>query len=90
MRENQVRGAATQSAVRKVLLVEDEVLVAALAIDALEELGYQTVEATTAKVARERKFTIAPSMIRAMVSQRMPMKRRMHSPRCPAGPGLLI
>ena len=41
------------SAVRKVLLVEDEVLVAALAIDALEELGYQTVEATTAKVARE-------------------------------------
>ena len=41
------------SAVRKVLLVEDEVLVAALAVDALEELGYQTVEATTAKAARE-------------------------------------
>jgi len=41
------------SAVRKVLLVEDEVLVAALAADALEELGYQTVEATTAKAARE-------------------------------------
>jgi CheY-like chemotaxis protein len=38
---------------RKVLLVEDEVLVAALAVDALEELGYQTVEATTAKAARE-------------------------------------
>ena len=37
---------------RKVLLVEDEVLVAALAVDALEELGYQTVEATTAKAAR--------------------------------------
>jgi len=35
------------------LLVEDEVLVAALAVDALEELGYQTVEATTAKAARE-------------------------------------
>lgn len=37
---------------RKVLLVEDEVLVAALAVDALEELGYQTLEATTAKAAR--------------------------------------
>ena len=35
----------------KVLLVEDEVLVAALAVDALEELGYQTIEATTAKAA---------------------------------------
>ena len=41
------------SADRKVLLVEDEVLVAALAVDALEELGYQTVDATTAKAARE-------------------------------------
>ena len=37
----------------KVLLVEDEVLVAALAVDALEELGYQTIEVTTAKAARE-------------------------------------
>jgi len=36
---------------RKVLLVEDEALVAALAVDALEELGYSTVEATTAKAA---------------------------------------
>jgi CheY-like chemotaxis protein len=36
-----------------VLLVEDEVLVAALAVDALEELGYRTIEATTAKAARE-------------------------------------
>jgi CheY-like chemotaxis protein len=36
----------------KVLLVEDEVLVAALAVDALEELGYQTLEVTTAKGAR--------------------------------------
>ena len=32
------------SAERKVLLVEDEALVAALAVDALEELGYQTIE----------------------------------------------
>ncbi len=37
----------------KVLLVEDEVLVAALAVDALEELGYQTLEVTTARAARE-------------------------------------
>jgi len=37
----------------KVLLVEDEVLVAALAVDALEELGYQTVEVTTARAARD-------------------------------------
>ena len=36
---------------RKVLLVEDEALVAALAVDALEELGYQTIEATTARAA---------------------------------------
>ena len=38
---------------RKVLLVEDEALVAALAADALEELGYQAVEAATAKSALE-------------------------------------
>jgi CheY-like chemotaxis protein len=38
---------------RKVLLVEDEALVAALAVDALEELGYRTIEATTAKAALE-------------------------------------
>jgi CheY-like chemotaxis protein len=38
---------------RKVLLVEDEVLVAALAVDALEELGFQTLEVTTARAARE-------------------------------------
>jgi DNA-binding response OmpR family regulator len=38
---------------RKALLVEDEVLVAALAVDALEELGYQIVEAATARAALE-------------------------------------
>ena len=48
----------------KVLLVEDEVLVAALAVDALEELGYHTLEATTAKAAsaspwRAAQFTFA-------------------------------
>ena len=37
----------------KVLLVEDEALVAALAVDALEELGYQTVEAASSKAAME-------------------------------------
>ena len=38
---------------RKVLLVEDEALVAALAADALEELGYQAVEAASARSALE-------------------------------------
>jgi CheY-like chemotaxis protein len=37
----------------KALLVEDEVLVAAIAVDALEELGYQIIEAGTAKAALE-------------------------------------
>jgi DNA-binding response OmpR family regulator len=36
---------------RKALLVEDEVLVAALAVDALEELGFEIAEATTARAA---------------------------------------
>jgi DNA-binding response OmpR family regulator len=39
--------------IRKALLVEDEVLVAALAVDALQELGYQIVEAATARAALE-------------------------------------
>jgi CheY-like chemotaxis protein len=38
---------------QKILLVEDEALVAALAVDALEELGYQTVEASSSKAALE-------------------------------------
>jgi DNA-binding response OmpR family regulator len=41
------------TALQRVLLVEDEVLVATLAVDALEELGYEAIEATTAKAARE-------------------------------------
>ena len=41
------------SALPRVLLVEDEVLVAALAADTLEELGYRAVEATTIKAALE-------------------------------------
>ena len=36
---------------RKALLVEDEALVAALAADALEELGFQIVEAATTRSA---------------------------------------
>jgi len=45
--------AATQQegSVRKVLLVEDEVLVAMAATDALTELGYDVVEAATARAA---------------------------------------
>lgn len=39
--------------VRKALLVEDEALVAALAADALEELGFEIVEAATARSALE-------------------------------------
>ena len=39
------------NAERRILLVEDEALVAALAVDALEELGYQTTEASNAKAA---------------------------------------
>ena len=39
------------SAHPRVLLVEDEVLVAALAADTLEELGYRAIEATTIKAA---------------------------------------
>jgi DNA-binding response OmpR family regulator len=37
--------------VRKVLLVEDEVLVAMVAADALTELGYEVVETATARAA---------------------------------------
>jgi DNA-binding response OmpR family regulator len=36
---------------RKVLLVEDEALVAMVATDTLNELGYEVVEATTARAA---------------------------------------
>src|SRR5258708_37487403 len=39
------------SAHPRVLLVEDEVLVAALAADTLEELGYRAIEANTIKAA---------------------------------------
>lgn len=41
------------SALPRVLLVEDEVLVAALAADTLEELGYRAVEVGTIKAALE-------------------------------------
>ena len=36
---------------KRVLLVEDEVLIAALAVDALDEIGYAVSEAATAKAA---------------------------------------
>jgi DNA-binding response OmpR family regulator len=38
---------------RTALLVEDEAMIAALAVDALEELGYAIVEAANAKAALE-------------------------------------
>jgi CheY-like chemotaxis protein len=53
---NEKGGAAAGDAMdadRKVLLVEDEALVAALAVDALEELGYRALEAANAKSALE-------------------------------------
>jgi CheY-like chemotaxis protein len=59
------------NAERKVLLVEDEALVAALAVDALEELGYQTIEATTAKAAREIVAGAAP-LIFAVIDVGLP------------------
>src|SRR5450755_3473560 len=42
-----------------------------------------TVGAATARVARDRKLTSAPSMIRPMVSQRSPTKRRIFPPVLP-------
>ena len=59
------------NAERKVLLVEDEALLAALAVDALEELGYQTIEATTAKAAREIVAGAAP-LIFAVIDVGLP------------------
>lgn len=38
---------------RTALLVEDEAMIAALAVDALEELGYEIVEAANAEAALE-------------------------------------
>jgi len=58
-------------ALHKVLLVEDEALVAALAVDALEELGYQTIEATTAKAALEIASGDAP-LVFAIVDVGLP------------------
>jgi DNA-binding NtrC family response regulator len=49
--EWQSRQETLLSAHRRVLLVEDEVLVAALAADTLEELGYRAVEANSIKAA---------------------------------------
>src|SRR6185503_13469808 len=49
-----------------------------------------TVGAATAKVARDSKLTIAPSMIRPMVSQRMPRKRRIIPPLARPRAGLVV
>jgi CheY-like chemotaxis protein len=44
-------GRREEMAIRKVLLVEDEALVAMAAIDKLKELGFEVVEAATAQAA---------------------------------------
>ena len=57
---------------RKVLLVEDEVLVAALAVDALEELGFQAIEVTTAKAALEIASTGVANFAFAVIDVGLP------------------
>jgi CheY-like chemotaxis protein len=54
------------------LLVEDEVLVAALAVDVLEELGYQTIEATTATAALQLATVHIANLIFALVDVGLP------------------
>ena len=56
----------------KALLVEDEVLVAALAVDALEELGYQIIEAGTAKAALELAASDVASFAFAIIDIGLP------------------
>lgn len=56
----------------KALLVEDEVLVAAIAVDALEELGYQIVEAGTAKAALELAAASVASFAFAIIDIGLP------------------
>jgi DNA-binding response OmpR family regulator len=60
---------------RKVLLVEDEVLVAALAADILEELGYRAIEAATAAAALEIAATQAANLVFAIVDVGLPDAR---------------
>ena len=60
------------SADPKVLLVEDEVLVAALAVDALEELGYRTIEATTSKAALRDRVAATRSFAFAVIDVGLP------------------
>lgn len=57
---------------QKALLVEDEVLVAALAVDALEELGYEIVEAATARAALEHANAAIASFAVAIVDIGLP------------------
>jgi DNA-binding response OmpR family regulator len=56
----------------RALLVEDEVLVAALAVDALEELGYQISEVGTAKAALELARADIASFALAIVDVGLP------------------
>ena len=60
------------NAIPKALLVEDEVLVAAIAVDALEELGYHIVEAGTAKAALELAAASVASFAFAIIDIGLP------------------
>ena len=57
---------------RTALLVEDEVLVAALAVDVLEELGYSIIEVGNAKAAREHANAGIASFALAIIDVGLP------------------
>jgi CheY-like chemotaxis protein len=56
----------------KVLLVEDEALVAMIAADTLEELGYDVVQVSTARAALERAGTDCAQFTLAVVDMGLP------------------
>jgi CheY-like chemotaxis protein len=56
----------------KVLLVEDEALVALIAADTLEELGYEVVQVGTAKAALEQAGTDCAQFALAVVDMGLP------------------
>jgi CheY-like chemotaxis protein len=56
----------------KVLLVEDEALVAMIAADALEELGFDVVQVGTARAALERAGTDCAQFALALIDMGLP------------------
>jgi CheY-like chemotaxis protein len=56
----------------KVLLVEDEALVALIAADTLEELGYEVVQVGTAKAALEQAGTDCAQFALAVIDMGLP------------------